>query len=251
MKISVITVVYNSVDTIGDALRSVSEQSYGNIEHIVIDGASTDGTVKIIDAYSDSLAHVVSEPDEGIYDAMNKGVCLASGDVIGFLNSDDVFAHSDVIQKIASLHEQVSLDAVYANLIYLDNLSDTQIKRYWRSRDYHDGLCFKGWMPAHPTLYLKRRIFDEVGGFKKELGNQADLEFCARVFELLKISSSYCPEIWVHMRTGGASQSSIKSMIKSNWNSYLALRGLGLRRDPITFFAMKFGMKLPQFFARK
>lgn len=251
MKISVITVVYNSVDTIKDALQSVSDQTHPDIEHIVIDGASTDGTVDVINTHRQGLAHAVSEPDNGIYDAMNKGLCLATGDVIGFLNSDDVFANTGVVKQIAEYHADPSLDACYANLVYVDCLQDTQIKRYWRSKDYENGLCFRGWMPAHPTLYLKKHVFDKVGDFKPELGNQADLEFCARVFEVMKVSSAYCPKVWVRMRTGGASQSSLMSMIKSNWRSYLALRSLGLRRDPISFFVIKFGAKMPQFFSRK
>lgn len=251
MKISVITVVYNSVNTIEDAIRSVASQTHPDIEHIVIDGASTDGTVNVIEQYQGSLAHFVSEPDAGIYDAMNKGLALASGDVIGLLNSDDVYANEQVLAKVASLHEDDDLDACYADLVYVEQLADTNIKRYWRSQNYQKGLCFKGWMPAHPTLYVKSRVYKKVGGYKPELGNQADLEFCARAFEVEGISSKYSPEVWVKMRTGGASHANILTMIKSNWTSYLALRKLGLERDPLRFFAVKFGSKLPQFFSRK
>ena len=250
MKISVITVVYNSVDTIEDALRSVANQDYQDIEHIVIDGASSDGSVDIIRQHSASIEHFVSETDQGIYDAMNKGLALASGDVVGFLNSDDVYATDDVLSKVAKAHANENIDAVYADLVYVDDLDDKHIKRRWLSRDYKPGLCFKGWMPAHPTLYIKRKVFNEIGGFDINLGNQADLEFCARAFEIHQISSHYFPEIWVRMRTGGASQSNIVSMIKSNWRSYKALCRLGMRKDPISFFLIKFASKLPQFFAK-
>ncbi len=250
MKISVITVVYNSAHTIADALNSVAQQTYSDIEHIVIDGGSSDGTVSVIESHRDALAHFVSEPDNGIYDAMNKGLRLASGDVVGFLNADDVYAHNEVLSRIAELHQDSSLDGCYANLVYFDDLNDSKVQRHWRSKDYTPGLCFKGWMPAHPTFYLKKQAVDNIGYFKPELGNQADLEFCARAFELHNISSHYSPEIWVHMRTGGASQANVIIMIKSNWRSYKALRKLGLKRDPVSFFAIKFGSKLPQFFAR-
>ncbi len=251
MKISVITVVYNSVNTIGDAIKSVATQTHPNIEHIVIDGASTDGTVDVVEQSKSALAHFISEPDAGIYDAMNKGLALATGDVIGLLNSDDVYANQHVLAEVAAIHEDDDLDACYADLVYVESLSDTEVKRYWRSRDYQKGLCFKGWMPAHPTLYVKSRVYARVGGYKPELGNQADLEFCARAFEVEGISSRYTPKVWVKMRTGGASQANIITMIKSNWASYVALRKLGLKRDPIRFFAIKFGSKLPQFLTRK
>jgi len=254
MKITVITVVYNSVKTIADALKSVAEQTYPDIEHIVIDGASTDGTIELIKRYQrtgDNTSRFVSEPDQGIYDAMNKGLNLATGDVIGFLNSDDVYAHNEVLAEVAEIHHRRDIDGCYADLIYLNDLEDTQIKRFWRSREYQPGLCFRGWMPAHPTLYLKARVFERVGQFNIMLGNQADLEFCARAFELHHINTYYSPQIWVKMRTGGASQSSISAMVKSNWRSYKALKKLGLKRNPVSFFAVKFSAKLPQFFTKQ
>ena len=253
MKVSIITVVFDSVNTVRDALLSVADQDHDDIEHIVIDGASTDGSVAVIRQNSNRVAHFVSEPDQGIYDAMNKGLRLASGDIIGFLNSDDVYANRSVVSKIVSAFQRKGnedLESVYADLIYLDNLGDTKIRRRWMSRNYVPGLCFKGWMPAHPTLYIRSKKFREIGLFNTSLGNQADLEFCARAFELHNMSSLYFSEIWVWMRTGGASQSSIRSMIKSNWRSYRALRHLGMKRDPISYFLIKFGSKLPQFFTK-
>ncbi len=248
--ISVITVVYNSVETVLDAIQSVASQNHPHIEHIVIDGASTDGTAELIAKHSGGLAHFISESDKGIYDAMNKGLSLATGDVIGFLNADDVYAHEDVLCDVARCHRNSDLQACYADLIYLDNINDTKVKRYWRSKVYKPGLCFTGWMPAHPTLYIKRRAFTQIGQFNIELGNQADLEFCARAFEIHKLSSEYVPSVWVKMRTGGVSQANILTMIRSNWASYLALKKLGSQRNPISFFVGKFGAKLPQFFNR-
>ncbi len=250
MKISIITVVFNAEQTIGDALRSVAGQTYPNIEHIVIDGASTDRTLEVIEANSNRVTRLVSEPDSGIYDAMNKGVELATGDVIGLLNADDVLQNDTVISQVAQAHQDPNLDACYADLVYVKAHDLSDVTRYWRSRDHQQGLCFKGWMPAHPTLYLKRRVYKKVGLFNTQLRYQSDLEFCARAFEIHAITSKYIPTLWVRMRLGGVTNNSLASMIKGNWESYLALRKLGLRRDPFSYFAIKFGAKLPSFFSK-
>jgi len=250
MKISIITVVFNAQNTIGDALKSVANQTYSDVEHIVIDGGSTDTTMDIVRAYSEHLSHVVSESDNGIYDAMNKGIKLATGEVIGLLNADDVFQDAGVLEQVVMAHADPKLDACYADLVYVraDNLN--KIVRYWRSRDYTSGLCFRGWMPAHPTFYLKRRVYEKVGLFNTELDYQADLEFCARAFEIHKISSRYIPKLWVRMRLGGVTNNSIGTMIKGNWESYIALKSLGLKRNPLSYFITKFSAKIPQFFQR-
>ncbi len=248
MKVSIITVVYNSQETVADALQSVAEQDYPDIQHIVIDGGSSDNTVDVISENLDRVSSFISEPDRGIYDAMNKGVDRADGEIIGFLNSDDVFAHRSVVSTIVGAIADNNVDGCYANLIYLDDIRSSKIKRRWKSRDHEPGLCFKGWMPAHPTFYIKKAKFDQVGKFNIELGNQADLEFCARAFEIHKIQTIYCDDVWVKMRTGGASQSNLFTMIKSNWRSYVALRRLGSSYNPLMFFIRKFGTKIPQFF---
>lgn len=248
MKVSIITVVYNSQDTVADALRSVAEQDYPDIQHIVIDGGSNDNTVDVISANLDRVSVFISEPDRGIYDAMNKGIDQADGDIIGFLNSDDVYAHKSVVSTIVDAIVDNNVDGCYANLIYLDDIRSSNIKRRWKSRDHEPGLCFKGWMPAHPTFYIKKAKFDQIGKFNIELGNQADLEFCARAFEIHKIKTVYHEEVWVKMRTGGVSQSNLITMLKSNWRSYKALRALGSGANPVMFFIRKFGGKIPQFF---
>lgn len=248
MKLSVITVCFNSVSTIQDTIESVASQSYADIEHIVIDGASNDGTLDVLKSHKDKLSRLVSEPDQGIYDAMNKGISLATGDVVGILNADDFYAHNDVVSRIMSLHQDQSLDACYADLVYVDPSDLNRIIRRWKSRDYQSGLCFKGWMPAHPTLYLKRRVYEKAGLYDASLRLQSDLEFCARIFELHNISSVYAPEQWVTMRGGGASHNSLKNFIEGNWESYQALKKLGLRRNPVSYFVTKFASKLPQLF---
>jgi len=250
MKVSIITVAFNAGQTIGDTIDSVASQSYKNIEHIVIDGESTDGTMDVVEQHASTLSQIVSEPDFGIYDAMNKGIGLASGDIVGFLNADDIFADNSVVEQIVAAHQDQSLDACYADLVFVKQNDLDHVTRYWRSRKFQSGLCFKGWMPAHPTLYLKRAAFDKVGLFDQTLRYQADLEFCARAFEKHRLNSRYIPKLWVRMRLGGVSTGSVKTMIKGNWESYLALRKLGLKRDPLTYFLIKFGSKLPSFFLK-
>lgn len=247
MKISVITVVRNAQDTIADTLISVSLQRYPDIEHIVIDGASTDGTVSVIEQYKGGVAIFVSEPDSGIYDAMNKGIELASGDVIGFLNADDVYQDSSVLDTVAQVHADGKLDACYADLVYVEQSDLSKVVRDWRSQDYVKGLSFRGWMPAHPTFYLKKRVYEKVGLFNTQLAYQADLEFCARAFEIHRIHSRYVPSLWVRMRVGGVTNNHISDILKGNWESYKALKKIGLKRNPISFFTIKWGSKLPQF----
>jgi len=250
MKVSIITVVFNGEHTIGDSLKSVASQRYSDIEHIVIDGASTDGTLEVIKANADRVTTLLSEPDSGIYDAMNKGVKLATGDVIGLLNADDVFHDDTIISQVVEAHRDEDIDACYADLVYVKENDLSQVTRYWRSRHYKKGLCFNGWMPAHPTLYLKRRVYDQVGLYNTGLRYQADLEFCARAFDIHSIRSNYVPKLWVRMRLGGVTNNSLSSMVNGNWESYRALRKLGLKKDPISYFAIKFGSKLPSFFRR-
>jgi len=250
MKISIITVVYNAQDTIEEAILSVASQTYPNIEHIIIDGASTDQTMSRIEQHKDKISHVVSEPDKGLYDAMNKGIKLASGDVIGILNADDVYQDSTVLEQVMQAHQDVDLDACYADLVYVKEHDLTQVVRYWKSRDYQTGLCFTGWMPAHPTLFLKRQVYDQVGLFNTQLRYQADLEFCARLFEVHHIRSRYIPNLWVRMRLGGVTNNSVLTIFKGNWESYLALKTLGLKRHPISFFYLKFMPRIKQYFQR-
>ena len=247
MKISVITVVRNAQTTIADAIEAVAAQTYSDVEHIIIDGASTDNTLEIIQRYKEQGLVVVSEPDKGLYDAMNKGIALATGDVIGLLNADDVFQDDSVLHQVAEVHADMDLDACYADLVYVDADDLNKVARDWRSRKFRSGLCFTGWMPAHPTFYVKKRVYETVGLYNIDLGFQADLEFCARAFEIHKISSRYIPMLWVRMRLGGVTNNRVGDIIKGNLQSYKALKTLGLTRDPFSFFALKLGPKLPQF----
>ncbi len=248
MKISIITVVRNAETTIEQAIESVRSQDYQDVEHILIDGASSDGTMQIVNRFRDYFQQIVSEPDEGIYDAMNKGVALATGEVIGFLNADDIYQDSTVLTQVAEAHADRQLDACYADLVYVraDDLSN--VVRNWKSCDYQPGLCFKGWMPAHPTLFLKRRVYAEAGDFNTQLKYQSDLEYCTRLFEIHKISSRYIPRLWVRMRLGGVTNRSLATMLAGNWESYRALKSLGLERNVVSFFAHKFSSRIRQYF---
>jgi len=200
--ISVITVCRNAVNTIEHTLDSVAFQDYPCIEHCIIDAASTDGTVEILKRYGDRIRWI-SEPDKGLYDAMNKGVAMSTGSIIGFLNADDEYAHNQVVSNIAhALHDQ-AVDACFADIEFRDE-QGCLLRRYDSSR-FHSGRLAWGWMPAHPSLYVRREIFDRFGGFKIDYKIAADFEFIARVFSDLSCRYHYVSDVWVHMRPGGLS----------------------------------------------
>ena len=250
-KVSIITVCFNAAQTIAETLDSVAAQMDADIEHIVVDGNSSDGTQNIVQTYRRDNLVFVSEPDNGLYDAMNKGVQMASGDIIAFLNADDVYAHTDVVNCAVTALNKHAVSCVYADLVFVDALDTSLVKRVWSSQPHKPRLCFSGWMPAHPTLFMRRIDFIELGGFNLSLKYQSDLEFCTRAFEVEKLSSHYVPQVWVRMRLGGISTGAWSTRIKGNWESYIALRRLGLKRDPLSYFVIKFGRKLPQFFLRQ
>ena len=208
MRISVITVVYNGASSVKSTILSVANQEYPDIEHIVVDGGSTDGTQEILRHHEDKISCWVSEPDRGIYDAMNKGVALASGDIIGFLNADDTFAHNRVLGEVAKAFEDETVDACYADLVYVN---DGKIVRYYRSDRFTPAKIAWGWMPAHPTLYVRRSLFEEFGGFKLGYRISADYEFVARVLGNGRRKSVYIPDVWVRMSMGGISTRSWKN----------------------------------------
>jgi glycosyltransferase involved in cell wall biosynthesis len=245
--ISLITVCFNSAATIADTLRSVAAQSHPAIEHIVIDGGSTDGTMKIVGDSRRQLAHVVSEPDGGIYDAMNKGLALATGDVVGFLNADDFYATSNALERVAAPFADPEVDAVYADLVYVSATDTNRVVRYWKSRDYQPGLFLGGWMPAHPTFFVRRAIYKKLGGFDTTFRRQADFELTMRFLEIHRIRSVYLPTILVKMRIGGASNNSMINIIKGNIEAYRACKKHHL---PVTWFFIlnKLISRVPQFF---
>ena len=204
MNISIITCSYNSINTIDDTIKSVLSQKDASIEYIIVDGLSNDGTVDIIKKYYGKIYKFISEKDSGIYDAMNKGIKLSDGDIIGFLNADDVYYDESVISKVVKVFESLKVDSVYGDLIYISGDND-KIKRYWKSGDYDINNFKKGWMPPHPAFFVRRGIYDKYGGFNESYRISADYDLMVRLLYKNKISTFYLPEIIVKMRTGGVS----------------------------------------------
>jgi len=213
VKISVITAVYNSRETIADAIVSVIDQSFPNIEFIVIDGFSTDGTSEIIEQFRDQIDVLVSEPDEGIYDALNKGIMYANGDVVGFLHADDIFASTDVLSRIAESFADVSIDAVFGDLVYVDKSDPNKVIRYWQSGDFDISKLKLGWMPPHPTFYVRRSVYEKLGGFDTSFHISADYDCMLRLLIQTDLKVRYINEIFVRMRVGGKSNRSLKNIL--------------------------------------
>jgi glycosyltransferase involved in cell wall biosynthesis len=250
MKVSIITVCYNAERTIADALQSVASQSHDDIEHIVIDGASTDDTMAIVEHYREQLSVVVSEPDKGIYDAMNKGIALASGDIIGILNADDVYAKDHVIERVVEAFvADDTLQAVYGDLVYVSADDPDKVVRYWKSRPYAEGLFEHGWMPAHPTFFVRRDVYRQYGDFDLDFGIQSDFELCMRFIAIKQIKTRYLPGVMVRMRMGGVTNNSVRNVIKGNIEAYRACRKHGLPVTPL-FIVKKVISRIPQFIWR-
>lgn len=250
MKISVVTVVYNAVDSIEDAINSVIAQDYEDIEHIVIDGGSVDGTMDVVNRYREQLAVVISEPDNGIYDAMNKGIDLATGDIIGNLNADDWYADNSVLSRVVNaFSEDKDLDAIYGDIVYVTKNEPHSIVRYWESQPYQEGLFEKGWMPAHPSFFVRREIYNRYGKFDLDLQIQSDFDLTMRFMVVNKIKTRYLPGVMVKMRMGGVTNNRISNVIKGNFEAYKACRKNGLSVTPF-FMLKKVLSRLPQFYRK-
>ena len=216
MKISIITVAFNAADTLADTLRSVASQTHAEVEHIVIDGASTDGTLEIIARYGGHITQFISEPDNGIYDAMNKGLRLATGEVIGFLNADDVYADDGVLQRVAEIMAQNDVDAVFGDAEFVNPARPARRVRRYRSDHFRPDRIAWGWMPAHPSLFLRRKVYARFGHFRTDYRIAGDFELVARIFHDGKLKYRYIDEIWVRMRTGGISTGGWRSTVLLN-----------------------------------
>ncbi len=249
MKITIVTVVYNAADTLEQSILSVRSQLWKEVEHIVIDGASTDGSLEIIQRHGDKLSQWVSEPDQGIYHAMNKGLSLATGDIVGFLNADDIYQDEHVLADVASCFANDSVDGCYGDLVYVAKDNPDKVIRYWQSRDYRPGLFESGWMPAHPTFFVRRKVYQEFGCFDTRLRFQSDFELTARLMAVHGIATCYLPRILVRMRTGGITNRSLANIVRGNAESYSACKRLGLEVTPF-YFLTKFALRVPQFFCR-
>lgn len=225
MKISIITATYNSAENIGLCLRSIISQSYTNIEHIIIDGNSNDNTLEKIKNYPYKPFKIISEKDDGIYEALNKGIKYATGDIVGFLHSDDFFANSKVIENIAQTFKNNNfIDAVYGDLEYISQKNMTKTIRKWKSSPFKLKLLKKGWMPPHPTLYIKRNVFNSCGGFDTNLKISADYMFILKMFSQPNFNSKYIPQVFIKMRTGGISNKSLIKIILKSKEDWIALR---------------------------
>ena len=246
MKISIITAALNNKETIEQTITSISSQVYKSFEHIIIDGGSTDGTLDVI-KNNGNLAKLVSEPDRGMYDALNKGINVSSGDVIGFLNGDDFYAHDQVLKMIRDVCEQQNVDSCYGDLQYVWNHNTNKVIRYWKSSPYAQGKFKHGWMPPHPTFFVKREIYEKYGQFNTDFQIAADYELMVRFLEKYRISTSYIPEVLIRMRVGGMSNRSLKNLFIKSYEDYKAWKVNNLDGGLFTIF-LKNICKIPQFF---
>lgn len=210
--VSIITVVRNGADTIRDCIESVLGQSYP-VEYIVIDGGSTDGTMDIVRGYSSRIAKMVSEPDKGIYDAMNKGIAAATGDIVGCLNADDIYADNEAVATVMREFEAKGVDSVFADLVYVKREDTSRVVRYYNSSSFKPDMFAYGWMPGHPTFFVKRSCYEKYGLFKTDYAIAADYEMLTRMLGKHRISYSHIPRVLTKMRTGGVSTKNFKS----NW----------------------------------
>lgn len=248
LKVSIITSTYNSQKTLRDTIESVIRQDYPHIEYIIVDGGSTDGTLDIVKEYAHAIARVISEPDKGIYDAMNKGIAAATGDVVGILNSDDFFASNHVIRTIAeTLQNDPTLDGVHANLYYVHPTNTDHIIRYWRTRPYPAKGFLTGWHPAHPTFYVKRECYTRYGAFRLDMPLSADFELMLRYIQCHQIRIKHINEVFVRMRTGGASGKNVMSIIQGIKQCRYAFKVNGLK-VPLLYPLYRLFPKIGQYF---
>lgn len=233
--ISIITATYNAAKTIRDCLACLKEQTTA-VEHILIDGVSDDSTLSIVNEYTSRLTHIISEPDQGIYDAMNKGLKIASGDIVGILNADDFYPTSDTLAKVARVFVDPKVDACYGDLLYVDGANRDKTVRNWRSGSFNPGKFYWGWMPPHPTFFVRRSVYEKYGLFNTDLGSAADYEIMLRFLVKYGIQAAYIPEVLVKMRTGGISNISVKNRLAANIMDRKAWEINGLRPYPWTLW---------------
>jgi glycosyltransferase involved in cell wall biosynthesis len=234
VKVSIITVVYNGEKTIRETIESVLSQEYSAVEYIIVDGNSTDSTKDIIQSYGSRITTFVSEPDAGIYDAMNKGIRLASGEVVGILNADDIFDSPKIIGEVVAKFKETGADAVYGDLLYVaaDNLN--QVKRNWKAGQFGPSSFLWGWMPPHPTFFIRREWYDNFGMFRLDLGSSADYELMLRMVQKHHAKLAYIQRVIVRMRVGGVSNVTFKNRVMANRNDKKAWKVNQLRPYPFT-----------------
>lgn len=247
MKISLITVCYNAESNITDCLKSVALQDYPNVEYIVVDGGSNDATLEILNKFSKTISVLISEPDNGIYDALNKGISIASGDVIGIMHSDDFFAQPNVLSEVAKAFVKNNVDLLYGNLDYVKRKNTQIIIRKWRSQQYNDKLFQNGWMPAHPTFYAKKSCFDSHGNYDLRIKSAADYDLMLRFFYKTPFKKFFLNMVMVKMRVGGKSNVTLKNRWYANREDYYSLKK-NLIPFPLKVIFFKPIRKIWQFF---
>jgi glycosyltransferase involved in cell wall biosynthesis len=250
MKLSIITVSFNSDQTIADTLRSVDAQTDVDLEHLIVDGASSDDTLAIVSAHAQPWRRVLSERDRGIYDAMNKGIALSQGDIVGFINSDDFYPDCKTLSSVVDVFRDEAVDACYGDLCYVRRARPDQVVRYWRSSKFTPGIFRRGWCPPHPTLFIRRDLYIKFGAFDINYRIAADMELMARFMERHRINARYLPKLIVKMRTGGASNNSLSDIVLQNFEIWRALKLHGLRPAVVPFVAGKLLARSRQFLSR-
>lgn len=248
MKVSIITATYNSSKTICDTLTSLNAQTYSDIEYIIIDGASSDDTIAVIEENCTRVATIISEPDEGIYDALNKGIRAATGDLVGFLHSDDLFAYPDAIKELVETLQRENTQSVYADLEYVSRDDTSKIIRKWKSGEFKQQKLRNGWMPPHPTFFMKRELYIQHGTFDLSLNIAADYDSLLRYLWSKNVTASYLPKVVTKMRVGGASNRSLKNIIEKTKEDIQALKNNRVFWP--SALLMKNLSKFPQFFKR-
>jgi glycosyltransferase len=248
--VSITTPVLNGAKTIESTIKSILGQNYGNIEYIVVDSGSTDGTLEIVDKYKDKIAKVLSESKRGIYPAMDAGLKSAKGEIIGNLNSDDFYADENVIKTVVETMEKEKADVCWGDLVYVDRVNTNKIIRFWKSTEYKKGKFQKGWMPPHPTFFVRKWVYEKYGYLNLDFSIAADYELMLRFLERYRVRSCYIPKIMIKMRKGGESNKSLINIIKANWESYRAWQINGLKINPLRIL-LKPLSKITQYFKRK
>lgn len=246
MKVSIVTATYNSAQTLSDTIQSVLSQTYENIEYIIVDGASSDATVDIIRQYETLFRgrmKWVSEKDGGIYDAMNKGICMATGDVVGILNSDDYFTSNDVVERFVPVFDDVEVDAIYGDIHFIRDGQPEKCVRYYSSKPFRPLWLRFGFMPAHPSFYCRREIFSKAGLYKTDYAIGSDYEMMVRLFMVHKIKAKYLPIDFVTMRTGGTSTRNVKSRLQLIKDDIRGCRENGVYTNPL-MICVKFLYKI-------
>lgn len=248
MKLSLITVTYNSAETLKDTIQSVRDQQINDVEYIVVDGNSKDLTQQLLSFNEDIITRWISEPDNGIYDAMNKGLKMATGDIIGFLHADDQLAAPDTLRSIISAFSHGAIDFLYGDLLYVQAKNPEKTIRYWKSGQFKQDLLKTGWMPPHPTVYFKRDLINKVGFFDTTFKIAADYDWILRCLIWKDIKVFYLPKVLVRMRIGGASNKSFKNIYKKTREDYRTIRNNGV--GGIVTLLIKNISKIPQFFKK-